>query len=153
RSPRHQRGSARHRGENLRRQLAQEMRASAALASGEDIALLVADPHWFLEDYNVGTRKLRFVCADRNTLASTPFLAEGMWDYSALPQREVAENELLGLLPANAPAPRIHFLWHTAFCCSTLIASLLDRGGVNLSLKEPGILLILADAKRQGAIG
>jgi hypothetical protein len=47
----------------------------------------------------------------------------------------------------------LNFIWHTAFCCSTLIARALDCEGRNLSLKEPGILLTLAEAKRQNAIG
>jgi len=119
---------------------------------GDDLQAIVSDPHWFLEDYDPGKRKLRFVHADRQTLASTPFLAEGMWDYSGRPQIEIAERELIALLPAGA-LPRINFIWHTAFCCSTLIASILDREGLNFSLKEPGIMLILADAKRQNAIG
>ena len=120
---------------------------------GDDLRSIVVDPHWFLEDYDPSIRKLRFVHADRNTIAATPFLAEGMWDYSRYPQKEVTESELLGLVPFDAPPPRINFIWHTAFCCSTLIASTLDREGANVSLKEPGIMLILADAKRQNAIG
>jgi hypothetical protein len=118
-----------------------------------DAATLIADPLWFPQDFNVTTRKLRFVHADRRTLAATPFLAEGMWERSSLPEAEIAESELLRFLPGNAPPPSINFIWHTAFCCSTLIASLLDRESLSLPLKEPGLMLILADAKRQGAIG
>ena len=114
---------------------------------------ILAEPRWFFEDYNDVTRKLRFVRASRDILANQPFLAEGLWDYSALEKREVAESEILALLPTGLRKPRINFIWHTAFCCSTMIARMLDRAGANLSLKEPGVLMMLADAKRQGAIG
>lgn len=114
---------------------------------------VVSDPHWFLEDYHEDVRKLRFIRAGRETLARESFLAEGLWDYASLPRLEATESEVSSLLQQGAAKPRLNFLWHTAFCCSTLIARALDREGRNLSLKEPGILLTLAEAKRQNAIG
>jgi hypothetical protein len=114
---------------------------------------ILTQPEWFFQDYNDVTRKLRFVRASRDVLANQPFLAEGLWNYAALEKREVTESEILALLPAASRKPRINFIWHTAFCCSTVIARMLDRAGTNLSLKEPGVLMMLADAKRQRAIG
>ncbi len=48
--------------------------------------------------------------------------------------------------------PKLNFIWHTAFCCSTLIARCLDVAGENLGLKEPQILVALAEAKRAGKL-
>ncbi len=45
------------------------------------------------------------------------------------------------------PPPAI--LWHTAFCCSTLIASCLDAPGTALALKEPMALVDFSAARRQ----
>jgi hypothetical protein len=35
----------------------------------------------------------------------------------------------------------IHFIFHTGYCCSTLIARALDIPGVSMGLKEPAVLL------------
>lgn len=114
---------------------------------------VLADPRWFLEDYHEDIRKLRFIHAGRDELARQAFLSEGLWDYAALPKAEFAESAVSGHMPHSGTPPQLNFIWHTAFCCSTLIARALDKPGVNLSLKEPGILLTLAEAKRQNAIG
>ena len=124
-----------------------------AAASSTQMREVLADPVWFLQDYDTATRKLRFVRTTRDALANQPFLAEGMWDYTPLPQVLIPENAIAGALPESAELPRANFIWHTAFCCSTLMARALDHEGRNLSLKEPGVLLTVADAKRQRAMG
>jgi hypothetical protein len=122
--------------------------------SADDVADIVADPRWLLEGYDPAARKLRFVHAAREDFVAAPFLAQGFWNaMNGFPQRLVAERELAAILPQDAPRPRVNFIWHTAFCCSTLIANALDSAGKNLSLKEPGVVLTLADARRANAVG
>jgi len=48
------------------------------------------------------------------------------------------------------PAPLRGYLLHTSFCCSTLLARLLDFPGRSLALKEPLILRRLSDAALHG---
>jgi hypothetical protein len=45
----------------------------------------------------------------------------------------------------------IHFVFHAAFCCSTLMARALDREGWAMGLKEPVVLNDLVGWRRRGA--
>jgi hypothetical protein len=125
---------------------------SHTLLRGVEPQEILAKAEWFPAEYDIPTRKLRFVQSSRGTIANETFLGEGKWDYSELPQVEYSERALLQYLPETRPKPQINFIWHTGFCCSTLIARLLDVPGRNLSVKEPGVLLLLADVKRQNAM-
>jgi hypothetical protein len=51
----------------------------------------------------------------------------------SLPLEEIAGN-----------AGPLHFLCHTSFCCSTLLARALDIPGASMGLKEPAVLLSFA---------
>jgi hypothetical protein len=105
----------------------------------------LADPYWFLDHLDLETGQARFVRADRATLSAQPFL-DPRWDRSrrgsaAMPGADLDRTE-------TAPVP-LHFIWHTSFCCSTVIAALLDQPGRCLALKEPRALVDLADLKRR----
>jgi len=53
---------------------------------------------------------------------------------------------------ASAPAP-IHFIFHSAYCCSTLLATAFDSPGVAMGLKEPVLLNDLIGWRHRGAKG
>jgi hypothetical protein len=55
---------------------------------------------------------------------------------------------MIARLPLQTPRPCM--IWHTGFCCSTLLAKALDGPGRNLSLCEPQVLVDVVDAKRAG---
>jgi hypothetical protein len=103
------------------------------------------DPAWFLEELDLRTGMARFVRAGRQALAAQPFLDQN-WNRSGLATAEIAWSEL----PPPRARPRLGLIWHTSFCCSTLIASLLDAPGRCLALKEPRALVDLADLQRLG---
>lgn len=46
--------------------------------------------------------------------------------------------------PARAAARPLHFIFHTAFCCSTLLSRALDQPGMSMGVKEPAILVQLS---------
>src|ERR1700748_975774 len=127
---------------------------SSVAALADDAAAIVADPRWLLGGCAPAAKKLRFVQIAREDIVAAPFLAQGFWDaMNGLPQRLIAERDLHAVLPQNAPPPKLNFIWHTAFCCSTLIANALDGAGKNVSLKEPGVVLTVSDARRANAVG
>jgi hypothetical protein len=72
----------------------------------------------------------RLVFLDPRFLAEAPASAP-------IPARDLTEA-------ARAAAKPIHFIFHTAFCCSTLLARALDLPGVSMGLKEPSILVDLS---------
>ena len=55
-------------------------------------------------------------------------------------------------IEALAPA-RQHFIFHSAYCCSTLLARALDRPGHALTMKEPVILNDMIGWRRRGEPG
>jgi hypothetical protein len=57
------------------------------------------------------------------------------------------------LMAAAPPAAPLHFVFHSAFCCSTLVARAFDRPGWAMGLKEPTILNDLIGWRRRGSKG
>lgn len=82
---------------------------------------------------------------ERGALAAEPFLDQ-KWDRAGRHHTAVRFDDL----PVPEAPPRLNFIWHTSFCCSTLLAASLDSLGKCLPLREPKVLVDLADAKRRG---
>jgi hypothetical protein len=104
----------------------------------------LGDPAWFLESLDADSGAARFVRAERSALSAQPFLDE-KWlkhDLSRMVRRAAD-------LPPAPASPRLDFIWHSSFCASTAIAAALDAPGLGLSLKEPSVLMDLADLKRR----
>lgn len=105
----------------------------------------LSDPTWFLDGLDWVRGEARLIKTDRESLSREAFL-DDRWDRSALPHVNVPIDQIGRPLGAR---PRLNFIWHTSFCCSTLVAALLDAPGKNLSLKEPRVLVELASLKRR----
>ena len=108
-----------------------------------DSAALLADPGCFPAALDTREGRFQLCRADRAGLSAAPFLDA----------RFTGERPSAGSLPLHGievPPPRQPplFLFHTAFCCSTLIARCLDQEDRCLALKEPGLLMDLANALR-----
>jgi len=110
------------------------------------ISEVINDPHWFPFSFDQEYRHLTFVKTDAQTLRDAPFL-DGRFITKNVARQTVPIDLLLSELPVsrNLPPPMI---FHSAFCCSTLMAKALDKPGLCLSLKEPEIIMSLANAKR-----
>ncbi|GAB4521691.1 MAG: hypothetical protein Kow00133_08790 [Amphiplicatus sp.] len=112
-----------------------------------DVETLAADPRWLPEAYDAARGVVRFARIDRARLSCEPFLDRRMED-SVTARAEASLDVVARALERTAPPPVPAFIFHTAFCCSTLLARALDAPGACLSLKEPNILLDLANAQR-----
>lgn len=102
----------------------------------------LADPGHFLYSLEWRSDECVFINVSRSMLSDLPFLDNRILrrnaNFSRFPKKDIYEalkNTTLG---------PINFLFHSAFCCSTLIARCLDVPGRNLSLKEPFALLGLS---------
>lgn len=103
-------------------------------------------PDWLAHRYDPARDAVHFLPVDRATRLSIPFLTG---EY--LPQSQPAvlrREDSLRLTPAAAP---VHFIFHSAFCCSTLLVKALDRPGLATAFSEPVFLNDLVGWRRRGA--
>jgi len=107
---------------------------------------LIANASWFPHRLDMARRIVTFGRFERSTLSDVSFL-----DYriegAAQAWAEASFDELLAAAPPDNMA-KPAFLFHTSYCCSTLLSRALDRPGRVLSLKEPEIIMGLSNAYR-----
>ena len=104
---------------------------------------LALDPDWLPHTFDADGSRLTFVHVPRAQRDALMFLSEehfrGEFPKSTRPV-EIIEKEL----PHAAAAP-LHFIFHTAFCASTLLARAFEIAGVAATLREPDVLINLAN--------
>lgn len=107
------------------------------------------NPSKFPHSLDLKRGVLNFVDLDQDRVRNLPFL-----DYRFIgpsPKLEViALTQLYEKLwpQIQNDKKKLNFIFHSSFCCSTLLARCLDIEGKNLSLKEPMVLLGLAQYKQ-----
>ena len=107
---------------------------------------VVRDPRWYPYDLDRQTGAIRFADVGAGWPDWKRFFAHKPGD-GAIPQQNLSAQDAR-MLAAGEP-PRINFIWHTAFCCSTAIANALEVPGASTAHLEPQILISLAHARRQ----
>lgn len=105
----------------------------------------LGNAEWLAHRYVESTDAFRFIHVPRSDHAQHSFLID-----AALGPRPTAPD-----LPANTllaqPRGRLHFLFHSAFCGSTLLARALSEPGVAMGLSEPVVLNDVVGFRRRGA--
>lgn len=111
-----------------------------------DTTAFLSDPNWFLDTIDLQKGRAVFLKVSRDQIEATPFLDE------RLPRHgfEARTVPIASLVPVTATSQRAApaFIWHSAFCGSTLLARLLSKAGTSLCLREPSVLTVIASLKR-----
>lgn len=104
----------------------------------DQVSAIVADHRWLPLRLDAASNSLVFVQADREAHRAATFLDDQLLRQSN-DKRQLRLSEIAPAI-AQLPASECHFLFHSAFCCSTLLARALDIPGKSMGLKEPLVL-------------
>jgi hypothetical protein len=102
-------------------------------------------PDWLAHRYDPGADAVHFIQVDRETRARIPFLTDA--DIGERPPHILRRADA----PVTSGTAPVRYIFHSAFCCSTLLANAYDRPGLAFTLKEPTILQDLVGWRHQGA--
>lgn len=105
----------------------------------------LADPGWFPTEYDAASRRFRMRWVTLEELGDATFLDRRM----KIRSRETVDIDADTVAFDDLPAPS--FLFHTAFCGSTLLARALHSPPRAVALKEPLVLHTLATTGMRAA--
>ena len=113
---------------------------------------ILSDPEKFPWRFDLNSRKVEFATMSREEIVQASFLDHRAPGEST--PKSYAPLEVVLKSQVDAPKPRAPaYIFHIAFCSSTLISRCLDMPGRAVALKEPLILVSLASAKAYGDAG
>ena len=111
-----------------------------AEATAREVAL---DPCWIPHTYDISGSMLTSVFVPPERRAGLLFLSDEHYA-GQFPKVTYPASELAKQVPEAAEGP-LHFIFHTAFCCSTLMLKALDLPGRTVGLQEPDIMINLGN--------
>lgn len=107
---------------------------------------ILSDAEWLAHRYDPRADAFQFRHVPRARHAEVPFLTD---DCLGADERiRALARERAG---RTAPAGRLHFVFHSAFCASTMLVRALDVQGIAMGLSEPVVLNDLVGWRRRGA--
>ncbi|AVA15176.1 hypothetical protein MNQ96_00975 [Sphingopyxis granuli] len=117
-----------------------------AAAPPPDLHFDPADPAWLAHRYDRAGDAVRYRHVPRARHGEGPFLTDEL--VGAAP--EVDWPRARAVAAARLASGPIHFLFHSAFCASTLLTRALDIEGVSMGLSEPVLLNDVVGIRRRG---
>lgn len=117
--------------------------------SAEDIA---RNPAWHLYDIDLQRGEMHFLEATPETFSVSAFL-DNRIAYTRERMHGFPIDSVITAFQQFPPRPvQMDFLFHSSFCCSSLLARSLQFGDRTLVLREPWALRRLADTRRAAAV-
>ncbi len=107
-----------------------------------------SDPEWLAHRHVESEDALRFIHVPRADRAQTAFLTD-----ANLGERPGPHSMPVDACLRDFAKPRLGWLFHSAFCGSTLLAHAFDLPGTVSSLSEPVLLNDVVGMRRRGAPG
>lgn len=117
--------------------------APSAARATKDWLPYVQDAAWLPYDYDWRDDTLTFAHLPKTAQRRAVFLDPRY--VGGAPRSAPASVDALPGEAVREHAGPIHFIFHTAFCCSTLLTRALDIPGVSMGVKEPSVLAAFAD--------
>jgi hypothetical protein len=126
----------------------QKLKIERIRMSAPEVSLkeLVEDAGWLAHRFDPIKDSVHFIRVTREEHRAAPFLID---EYLPGHDKPVPIDRTAAVSAATTRAP-LHFIFHSAYCCSTLIAQALDIEGVCYALKEPVILNDISGWRRRG---
>jgi hypothetical protein len=115
----------------------------------KDLASVLGDAEWLPAHWDQPVGAIQFARVPRETHSRLTFLSDQYLREIEPPVVQAAVADLSSADPATAP----HYIFHSAFCCSTLLTRALDVPGIVMGLNEPQIVNELAAAALQRRLG
>lgn len=109
---------------------------------------LVSDPESWPHRFDDASKLVGFIPVSRELHAECTFITDEHLP-KGLPMSPVPLADVEQVLPSDVRAP--HFIFHSAYCCSTMLARAFDIPGVSMGLKEPQILNDLVGWQRRAS--
>jgi len=117
------------------------------MTQGGIIPAIMRDSEWLAHRYDPGHDAFHFRRVARADRGLIPFLTDDHLGGAGEPVI-LARSDCMAA--ASNPAP-LHFLFHSAYCASTMLAQALDQPGIATSLSEPVLLNDMVGWRRRGA--
>ena len=113
----------------------------------DSFAQIVADPEWLAHRYDEQADSFQYRQVTRGRHAEVPFAIDDYLGKEPNPL-VIPRAEAARLLGEQGP---VHFIFHSAFCASTMLVRALDRPGSAMGISEPVILNDMVGWRRRGA--
>ncbi|QLC25497.1 hypothetical protein HFP57_11015 [Parasphingopyxis algicola] len=110
-------------------------------------AVTPTDAEWLAHRYDETIDGFHFVHLPRDSHADIAFLSDEYLP-DTLERAILSRAQIAAALPEPAP---LHFIFHSGFCCSTLLTRALNQRGLATGLSEPTVLRDLVGYAQRGA--